>query len=58
MFPEGFSEPILTALTKMGHIVQTVDKELSEVNAVLKIKDLIEAVSDTRKQGSGSAIFT
>lgn len=40
----------------MGHTVQTVDS-LSIVNAVLKVKDNIEAVADKRKTGSGSALF-
>ena len=41
----------------MGHDIQTIDKEQSIVNTVLKIKDEIEAVADTRKSGSGSAMF-
>ncbi|XP_052798434.1 glutathione hydrolase 1 proenzyme-like [Mya arenaria] len=53
----GFSEPILSGLKGMGHTIQRVPKELSIVNAVLKIKDNIESVADKRKPGSGSALF-
>ncbi|XP_053375774.1 glutathione hydrolase 1 proenzyme-like [Mercenaria mercenaria] len=54
---EGYPQKILDGLAKMGHVIQKTDKEQSIVNAVLKIKDDIEAVTDDRKKGSGPAMF-
>lgn len=54
---DGFPVSILSDLKTMGHTIQMMDKEQSVVNAVLKIKDGIEAVADTRKASSGPASF-
>lgn len=51
-----FSKEILTGLQSMGHEIHLV-QNMSIINAVLKVKDNIEAVSDKRKAGSGSAWF-
>lgn len=51
-----FSKEILTGLQSMGHEIHLV-QNTSIINAVLKVKDNIEAVSDKRKAGSGSAWF-
>jgi len=56
-FTGGFPQEIIDELSKMGHVMHEVTEGISIIQAVEKVNNTVQAVSDFRKWGRAATLI-